>query len=726
MGSARTLTDPNFWTVKVDHEFSERDRINGRYMQSLETWRGANLAPFSGRTSQNQGRNVMFSYTHIFSPRVMNEIRFGYNRGLNSSLQEGAFGECFEPCEEIDYVNDVFHLQNIGGGPITFGLPIFRAQGFTQIGVVGNNSTSFLNETYQISDNLIMNYGAHSLKAGFDFRDQGFDGIFSPVSRGEFIFNGRFSGHSAADLLLGVASRASSASGVAGGIVSSNSYQFYFQDDWRVNPKLTLNLGIRYEYHAPYTEENGRLKRFDHGAPLGTCFGLEDPCAPGEILAFGPDEGVTDPDKNNWGPRLGLAYSPFGDNKTVIRAAYGIFYSRLEGAEVILNLQLPPNLTRFALFPNSPNDLETTNLGNLFPPSPAEVEPPFVTGPDWPLGPIGVFSPSKHFPDFTLNHWQLTVQREVIRNLLIEVGYVGTHGYNGQGMINGNQARQPDCGFTPGGCTNAELNASPIPTRKPYPQLGNFMRYIERTAHNTYHAGTLRLERRFEKGLSFVTAYTYAKTLDTYGNLNDTTNFYSQNTYDKDADKGLASFHAKHRFTTGYIWELPFGRSRRWGSDMHAVLDGVLGGWQLSGITTFQTGNPLRILLRRDFSNTGSFPFTSRPDLGAPLQQFDPRADNLRYFNADAFKDPELGTFGDSGRGIFTGPGINNWDIAITKSFSITEDVRVRFRAEFFNAFNHTQFRVAGADLQIFRPGFGQATSARSPRNVQLALRVEF
>ena len=123
------------------------------------------------------------------------------------------------------------------------------------------------------------------------------------------------------------------------------------------------------------------------------------------------------------------------------------------------------------------------------------------------------------------------------------------------------------------------------------------MRYIERTAHNTYHAATLRLERRFEKGLSFVTAYTYAKTMDTYGNLNDTTNFYSQNTYDKDADKGLASFHAKHRFTTGYIWELPFGRSRRWGSDMHAVLDGVLGGWQLSGITTFQTGNPLRILL---------------------------------------------------------------------------------------------------------------------------------
>ena len=708
-----TVSNVNYWAVRIDHHIGAKDSLYGRYMQSIEDLTNKSVLPISGTTQQNHGRNAMISETHIFNTKVVNEIRFGYNRALNYGLQNGANGS-------TDYVRSVFHLQNIGGGPLTYGLPSMSWAGYSSMGGSVDDPFAPLTNTYQITDNLITSFGHHSFKGGLDIRKERYNAFYGTFNRGGFSFTNNYteypgdttnSGNPFADFLLGLPVSALGLSGQATGGFHQTMQNYFFQDDWRVTPKLTLNLGVRYEYYPPWTEERGRATTLKLGFTPGTCFGSN--CAPASVVPSKPGQPYYNPDRNNWAPRLGFAYSPFENNKTTIRGAYGIFYSPTSVTDEVNSLLNPPTTLNFSIVPNNPfTDLTTTNLSNLFPTGSVTRDTPLVTN-NWPLPPISLYTTVPNEPTAYIHQWQLSVQHEIIPNLLIEAGYIGSRGYNGQLRMDFNQATPPA----------DPLNPTPLVSRLPYPSLSPLMFVIEHVAHNSYNAGTLRVERRFQNGLSFVGAYTFAKTLDDHGDLNDPTSFWPQNSYNLKAEWGLSTFNAKHRFTLGYVYDLPLGHGRRFGSDMNSVLNEVVGGWQVSGITTFQSGTPITLSTTQDFSNTGNV-IVHRPNQVGPVHYMNPSPSNLQWFDPTAFANPALGTFGNAHRGAVIGPGINNWDITLGKYFSLVERAKLQFRAEMYNAFNHTQY--SGVVGTIGVASAGRITSTRAPRNIQLALRLEF
>ena len=713
--SVSTADHVNYWTARIDHNISNSDHLYGRYMQSLEALDTPGLGPLTERNTSNRSRNAMIAESHTFSPTIFNELRVGYNRGNFRTLQAGANGD-------TNYVNDIFHFQNIGGGPITWGLPTMTFANYSQIGGNIDVPIASLINGFQVMDNLAISRGHHVLKMGTDIRPERFYTIFGTGNRGSFNFSGQFTqlpdnsatGSPFADFLLGYSNQAIGLAGEASGHFHTTTYGFYFQDDWRATDRLTLNLGLRYEYYSPWTEANGKNSRFIFGSPIGSCFENTNPCPPGTIFQPKPGDPIYTTDKNNFAPRIGLAYSLGPSRRTVIRAAYGIFYTPLEVTEDVNNLMNPPNTYRFTLTPDNPfTDLTTTQLDTLFPASGFVPGTVLQTGPSWTLPRLQVFSPVEPWHTATVDQWQLSVQRELMHNLILEVGYMGSHGYHFQRVVNGNQAVLDQ----PGQLTS-------VLSRTPYPQLGPFMRAIEHNATNSYNAGTLRAERRFEKGLSLLVAYTYAKTMDDYGNTNDFTGFIPQYTYDLSAEKGLSGFDARHRLTVGYVWQLPVGRGRLLGSNLNPVLDGFIGGWQINGITAFQSGHPLKIAVPTDQTNTGTLAAGVRPNQIAPVTYLDPDSHNLQWFNPNAFQLPALGTLGNSDRGALIGPGFDNWDLTIGKNFPLRESLNLQFRAELYNAFNHTQFD--GVNTTLGNPAMGFVTSTRPPRQMQLALRLEF
>ena len=717
VGSIDNKADVNFWVLRIDHNLSERDRLSGRYMRSQEDGRRTSIAPLSGRILTNGGSNLMLSETHTFSPQTTNELRAGYNRGGYLPNQEGSSGVCLTPCELINYTLDVFGIRNLTQNPRQFGLPNFAWAGFSGIGGQADAPLGGQTKTYQVSDNLITTSGNHYFKTGVDIRHMRFNELAGFGSRGSFGFNGQFTqlpgvagtGSPFADFLLGFSNSASGLTGETESKLRGTIYALYFQDDWRVSRKLTLNLGVRYENYRPWTEESGRISRFDYGSTPGSCFGAG--CPPGSFVSPGPGEPWYDADNNNIGPRLGLAYSPFSDNKTVIRAAYGLYFSGTDANDIAHGIFNPPNALSIQISPQNPfTDFTSTRLSNLFPGGLLPPPGTLLTTDNWTLPAVSPNPYLKTNRDPEIHQWQASVQREVLSNLLVEVGYVGSAGYNGQRRIDYNQARVDN----PGQLTS-------VNSRRPYPVLSNFTANIH-IGKSNYQAAFLRLERRFAKGLSFLTAYTFSRNLDDAGNADPP----AQNAYDLVSEWGLSLSHAKHRFTAAYVWELPFGRQRQFGSNMHPVLNGFLGGWQVSGITTFQSGSPVNLFPANDASNTGQFFFAQRPNQVGPITYLDIRKTG-RQFDGTPFAVPTLGRFGNMSRGALIGPGVNNWDLMISKYFRITERARIQFRMEMFNALNHAQFTnpfpgVGGA----FVARTGLVTTTRPPRNIQFAVRLEF
>jgi hypothetical protein len=290
-------------------------------------------------------------------------------------------------------------------------------------------------------------------------------------------------------------------------------------------------------------------------------------------------------------------------------------------------------------------------------------------------------------------------------NLLLEVGYMGSNAIHGQRRVDDNQPRLDNPG---------ELTS--INSRKPYPAL-SWMIANEHSSDMNYQAGFMRVERRFEKGFTFISSYTFSKLLDDYGMINDQTAFWPQNTYDKKAEKGHSALDTRHRFTTGYVWEIPFGLGRSFGTNINPVLNTVIGGWQIAGDTTMQTGTPGGLLTFQDWSNTGHF--QERPDQVHPIHYLNIRKSGGYWFSSDTFAHPAFGSFGNARRGCVNTPGMDNWDIAPSKSFQMTERAKITFRAEMYNAFNHTQFLTyyGGIDPSVTNLGWSNFKHARITNN---------
>lgn len=737
IAKTQTKSSPNNLVARGDHTFSHKDRFYGTYRQSRERLTNSGIAPLSGDIGVHNGYNAMLAETHMFRSTVINELRLGYNRSNVASFQEDGPAGCIGPCPSTaNLIADVFHLQNIAGGvnPLTYGLPNFLFTGYSPIGAAISRPLVALTNTYQVSDNLVISHGRHTLKSGFNFSRVRFNFTSDSNARGAFNFNGQFtqgtqagqtaSGNSIADFLLGLANASTGLAGDQSGPYRTGYQGYYFQDDWRVSSRLTLNLGIRWEYFSPFVAlADNKNAQFHFGSPPGTCFGFN--CPPGYIQTFGKGEPFYNKNLNDWGPRVGFAYSPFANNKTSIRGGYGIFYTPTDSTDSgVWGESNPPVSMTFTLLPDNPfTDITSTKMGHLFPSAGSIIPPVSQLRTDtWPLPPLQLFTDIIGvMKDGAVQQWQLSVQHSITQNLVAEIGYMGSHGVHGSRVIDYNQARLD----APGQTTS-------VTSRLPYPALSSIMQVQEHSANNKYEAGYFRVEKRFSRGLSFVSSYTFAKTMDDYGNKNGAGHWWAQNSYDKKAEIGLSAFDARQRLSIGYVWQLPIGRGQRWASGMNRVADAFLGGWQASGITVFQHGLPLYPLTNRDWSNTGHFLGPAgggRPNCVGPVHYLDIRKTGM-WFDPSAFAVPTLGTFGNCGTGVMYAPGINNWDLSLSKRFKVRERAAVQFRTEMFNAFNHAQFQYGYNTVRI-DPSLtplqeAGLNSTRPPRNIQLALRVQF
>ena len=704
--TVKTLAIPENVTQyhgRTDWLASQKDNLFIRASFSDQDIRNRALRPLGGTITQQKGRNIALAWTRVFSPQWLNEVRLGFSRPISLRAQEGAFEE--------DIAGSLF--RGTDSAPVTFGAPAIGLSDYAGVGSTGNGPLNYLTNSWSVVNAVSYTTGKHKIKAGIDFRNFLFKEVNSFRPRGYIGFTGLFTqnpenatGNSVADFVLGLPFSAAVNQGEFTSWFHAQVYNLYFQEDWTVSPNLTINWGLRYEYRTPLEEELDRVSIFDPEYPGGRMLTpnqavvdrLNTP-----LIGGGASRGLIDPDLNNFAPRVGLAYRPFSDNRTVVRAGYGVFYSTFEFNEYIFSVLNSPWQKTSAVNASLENPID---FDNLFPT--ADTPVPIA-------GSMSSLSLDRGNRTPYVQQWNFNVQRELGENWALEVGYLGskstklaTRSVISQGML---------------------LRPGPDPeVFFPYHNFAFIL--IDRTEGiSNYHAGFVRLEKRFRDGFYFNAHHTWSKGLSLASSACSVGNdacLGRQNVWNLRADYGPNSYDVTHRFVFSAIWELPFGRGKRFGSGMPAVADGILGGWQVNTIYQVQSGFPYSIKAR-DVSGTRSSSFPRANLVGDPNGRDSEDPD--RVFNRFAFAQPGEGTFGNSGRNILRGDGVNNVDFSLFKNLRVTERVTAQIRAEFFNLLNHTQFGPFPGDSFSLDPQsqFGvYRRTLQEARIIQLGLKFIF
>jgi Carboxypeptidase regulatory-like domain/TonB dependent receptor len=728
----RSETRNNF-DIRIDEKYTENDY--GFFRFSYEDQPSVIPGPFNtggdgggffSGDEDNAYRSFATSWTHLFKNNLTNEFRLGYNR-VNSQRSQLNSDKTSE--ELLNYPGGFPGIPNVPGNG---GLPQFTFNDISQIGSPTFLPSHEVQNTYGLSENLSWVRGNHSLKFGTDIRTEEFT-IFQPAAaRGTLDFGpgltdnpaAQFSGGSGfASFLVGL-SDGGSINNLHNIDYHHQVYAFYGQDDWRVTPKLTLNLGLRYELFTTIKERNNEQGTFDLSTgslivPKGVTAQLTPMLAAIVPVEATGTPGLISPDLNNFAPRIGLAYQ--ATNKLVVRAGYGIFYGGDE-AGPYSNPSMgfnPPffvskNFTQpcgAASANPATVDCSVSGIPTLASGFPANS----LTDPEPP--PL-FFSLDPKLVTPYMQQWHLSTQYELPSNTVFEVSYAGSRGLKQYIYLNGNQA-----------APNPDPNL-PLADRRPLPQLDGFIGWFRSAGQSNYNSLQVRAEKRFSHGLTFLASYTWAHALDIASNADLSSQNGGDFRYFKDpqAEYANSDFDVRNRFVFSYLYELPIGHGKSLFGDASGVLNQIIGGWQVGGITSVSSGNWFTILDANGVANSDG---QQRPDLIG-----DPHATPCvpgTFFNTCAFTDPAQGSFGDVSRNSIQGPGYQIWDFSLFKDFSITERTKLEFRAEFFNVFNHPnlQFAKSGPQNSIDTttfgtPQFGFLTAARDPRQIQLALKVSF
>ncbi|MFB3905204.1 MAG: carboxypeptidase regulatory-like domain-containing protein [Acidobacteriota bacterium] len=659
--------------------------IDSRYNYNLaqdEGWRG-DVPSYMPVSRQAKSQNFTVGETFAIRPNLLNRARIGYNRML----------------AVVENLNKM-HLSDLGADFPIFGgekiPPNVGVSGRFTLGAGSGQSQVQENESFQASDNVHWTSGKHSLKVGFELlrNRYAYDSKF--LVNGGFTFNGSITGNPTADFLLGKAAslRIASPSLVQD---SSQLHTYYFlQDDWRIHSRLTLNLGLRYESTPPWVNAGDRWGTFRPGqksqvvpnAPVGMVF-VGDPGIP---------RGLIEADRNNWAPRIGLAWDLFGTGRTSLRAGYGIFYDTIN-ADVIEPSSQP---FRYDFTFNVPHSLSEPLKGQIEIPLEVNLQDPLF---------VGIQTLNYPVPDLCtpyVQHLNLNVQHEIVKDMVIQVGYVGKLGHKLIiGMSHNPALYQP-------GATLANINS-----RRIYPGFGD-NRGLTTQANSNYHALQVELNKRFSRGFSLQSAYTYSRSIDQFSRITSNSTPVS-NPFDLGAERGLSDFHAKHIASFSWISDLPAFASQ------NALVKGVLGGWQLNGFINLRSGSPITVLTGRDnaLSGTGNQRPNQVGDPGLPENRTrDEKI--LAWFSRDAFAFPSEGTFGNAGRNTIVGPAYATTNLGLFKNFPLPgrEGLKLQFRSEFFNAFNSVN--LGNPRNQLSDSRMGRITGASSARVIQLALKVLF
>jgi hypothetical protein len=675
------------WDARIDHMFSAKDSMFGRY-----TYGGADVGYPNAVPAENNGVLNPLSFAasnrlnhapsmqatwqeiHSFTPSMINQLALGYTRfdlqvtpldiGNNTSQKLG-----------LDGSND--------GSYVASGLASFTYSGYS--GYTSRSVPEIVPQnTYQVSDTLSYVQGAHSMKFGFSAVHNGFGFFQVTGASGILNYTGNYSGNAYADFLLGVPN-SSSKTALPNGVpyASYTEYGGFAQDQWRVNSRLTVNLGIRYDLFTPPVERHDRQANFN-------------PSTGGFDLAGqdGISRAIVDTRTRNFSPRVGLAYR-LGD-KTVVRSSYGLFYFNEQGtggsARLFINY---PFSQAYSANCSSTTPCLTTATG-----IPNTLSPTVL--------PTEVYIPT---PNQTANmqQWNLTIERQVASSLVLRSSYVGTRG-NHLSIALDEKTAYPGPGA--------------IPPRRPYPQYATISSW-EPIGISAYHALQLSAEKRFTNGLSFLVGYTFSKSLDQGGGGNSASAESRQNVQnprDVSASYGLSDFNYPQRFTASVAYDLPFGRGRAYMKNANRFFDALAGGWQLSSIVTAQDGPPGTLTMGTSTANTGTNQYPNRIcDGNLPSSQ----RTIQHWFDTSCFTAPALYTFGNAGRNIIIAPGLETWDFATHKDFSITERTGITFRAEFFNVLNKANFGYPNTSIGTLAAGTITRVVTNA-RQIQFALRLHW
>ncbi len=693
-------TEEDQVTLKGDHSFSDKNKASLRYFYSdYRINFNHNLPAFNSRNNWAT-HNFTFNDSHIFSPNIVNNATFTYanNNFTRSPLPTSpaadwaalGCGGCVSLAPP--------------GNPTDWSINI--ANGFN-----ARVNTAFISkmQNFQFIDTLTITRGNHLFSLGGEMAYLERDGQEFFQVTPQWNFDGQrsnaFFGY--ADFALGVPRTVFQNSPLRAFQYKYTPF-LYFNDDWRVSRRLTINLGVRWEPYVTVKEKRGELGAFRPGqqstvwplAPVGALF-------PGDT---GVPNGIT---PNRWArfsPRFGLAWDPRGNGKTSIRLGYGVFSDTLRLVALNTNSTNQPFSLGITTFdPFSFGDPYRNTPGIL----PQLISYGVARPEDRPTRRF--IAPVRHNsidPDFTtgyMQQWNVNIQQELWKNIVFTAGYVGSKGTRLMVGQNINPAV-----FVPGQSTPGNVNA-----RRIYPGFEQIQN-TQSTANSTYHSFQLSVNRRFSSGVAILGSYVWAKSLDLASNDgnsgvgNQATNPFRQN-----LDKGPSDFDVRHRVVTSFLYEIPlFNKSR-------GALRTLLGGWQVNGILTLQTGLPFTVFAGADRSVAGVG--RDRADVLGRVATYNDAARKdkvVRYFDTTQFRLPDLGTFGTVGRNTLFGPGLINFDSAVFKQFRFAERREVEFRWETFNAANRPNF---GNPIGAFtNPAFGRITTAGSPRIMQFGLKLNY
>lgn len=764
--AATAATDEDQGILRVDHNLTKRDTLSGVYLlddvreafpfelATSGTFYAGTVPAGSGYTTNYRDQVLSLTWTHTFQRGWINEARISANR--TATLQSSP--DDHTSPQSLGFTN--VNPDDPGGAAP----PIITTFGFN-VGPSEQGPTKLHNMTYQEQDHLTIPHGRHEWKFGVDIRRVQNNFNYDYYNNGSFDFgtygiapiNGTFTGNGLADFVGGFPDNYYQSANAVYGIRTTSQY-YYAQDTFKVRPRLTVVLGLRYEYNSPQTDiHNNVIGYFGPGAQSKVF-----PNAPPGVLYPGdpgtPNDALVYPNRNKFAPRFGFAWDVFGNAKLVMRGGFGVFYDIQDGG---LNLQFggqPPFGDITNIYPTAANFSPTANfVADPFTPLGIQNPYPFRAG-----GHVGEFFipelsyayvTDPHFRTPYSENFNYGFQYQLAKSTAIEAAYVGSLGRKlisqidlnppdpavEQQMLNNLGFINTDCARPLSGCIN--------PTTDPNATLQNIgtLYTTKSNGLSDSHELQITVDQRYNHGLSFRGAYTFGKTIDLTSGFRSRSATYTD-PFDLRLDRALADFDVRHRFVFSGSWELPVGQ----GIQNNRFARQALGGWQVNTIASFQSGSPFTLYSKAGSSGQGNG--LERPNLIGPIKTIDPR--KVTSFSAAAadcsgqtpdlngnisgnfWFDPtafdcnvtgapgSLASFGNLGRNTLTGPGINNWDISILKHFKFTESKSLEFRTEMFNAFNHAQFK--NPDNKGFDVTFGQISQTRGPRLVQFGLKFYY
>jgi hypothetical protein len=717
----RPLNSDQF-TQRFDWNESSRSVWFGRFSWADEFERRLEAFPQQEGGVQVNVFQVMASNTRTLSPSIVNETRFGYNRFDNDLILHHAYKR--DVTKELGIRGLVSPSENAWGTPA-----VQLGSGLSSFGESGNGPWIYRNRTLQFLNNTSIVRGKHTFRFGAEGRRNIYNAQGNTVARGRFYFQGFLSiapggrpqaGNLFADYMLGLNQRAERALGLAQADLRSISWYGYGEDAWKIHPKLTLTLGLRYELTPPWYEPARRIMNiqmfgWEPGSrtPIMTRPGSGD-FNDGLQFRFadviptqtGDDKmGRTtiQTDRNDFAPRIGIAWAP--TEKWTVRAGGGIFYTQDQGNprfDIARNLAGRGDFTSSDQRPNSSLD------------DPWRAERQAFTCSGWNGNCVGqpfVLGNVNHRRTPYVTQWLFNIQRQIGANFVIEAGYMGNIGRRLERLRSTNEPY-----------LRTGLNdTSSIQQRRPFPIYG-IIQQVDNVVNSNYNAFNLKVQQRFSGGLSLLMGYTWSKAIDDASGIRSSSGEQSIAAWDWNLrpERGLSQFHTGHRWVASLLYDLPFPNGApRWSR-------AAFGGWQTSSILTFSTGNPLRVGVIGDNNNIGGE--GNYPD-ATGISPFDNAGTETAFWNIRAFDitNAELRyRFGNTARNTLLGPGYANWDFSMLKDFSLPlEGHRLQFRWEAFNFSNHPNWNVPSSDVRNANT-FGRVLTARTMREMQFALKWLF